>query len=144
MDPLSITASALTVVTALDQAYKCAQRLRAIRQAPGEIRLLLEEVADLTQLLEQVQSTQSPPAYGDGTARPNEKAKGLDWQLSRTSTKLSELDALVEDHASRTDRRRLDRGHWGWIHGRRRANALRDELRDLRLNLTASLGANTS
>ena len=144
MDPLSITASALTVVTALDQAYKCAQRLRAVRQAPGEITLLLEEVADLTQLLEQVQSTQSPPAYGDGIARPNEKPTGLDLHLSRASTKLNELDTLVEEHASRTNRRRPDRGHWGWVQGRRRANILREELRDLRLNLTASLGATTA
>jgi len=115
-----------------------------LRQAPDEIKSLLEEVADLSELLKQLQLAQNPPAYRDGFTRPTDTPKGLDWQISRTSTKLSELDSLVEDHASRTDRRRLDRGHWGWAKGRGKANALREELRVLRLNLAASLGATTS
>ncbi len=144
MDPLSITVSAVTLVGVIRQAVQCAERLRAIRQAPDEIKSLLEEVADLSELLKQLQLAQNPPAYRDGFTRPTDTPKGLDWQISRTSTKLSELDSLVEDHASRTDRRRLDRGHWGWAKGRGKANALREELRVLRLNLAASLGASTS
>ena len=141
MDPLSIAASAITVIEALRQTVKCAEKLRAIRKAPEELKLLLEEVADLSKLLEQVQLVQKPPAYGDGIARQNHSPSGLDWQISRAATKLQELDSLLEDHASRTDRRRLDRGRWGWIQGRRKANALRQELGELRMNLTASLGA---
>jgi len=144
MDPLSITASAITVVAAIQQAVKCAERLRAIRQAPKEIKLLLEEVADLSELLNQCQAVQRPPAYGDGSSRPIESPKGLDWQISRTSTTLSELESLVEHHAARTDHHRIDRGHWGWNQGRRKADVLREQLRVLRLNLAASLGASTT
>ena len=144
MDPLSIAASAITVVGVITQAVKCAEKLRAIRHAPDELRLLLEEVADLSELLRQIQLAQAPPTYEESVTRQIDPPKGLEWQISRTSTKLQELDSLVEDHASRTDRRKIDRGHWGWIRGRRKANALREELRVLRLNLAASLGASTS
>lgn len=100
MDPLSITASAITVVAAIQQAVKCAERLRAIRQAPKEIKLLLEEVADLSELLNQCQAVQRPPAYGDGSSRPIESPKGLDWQISRTVDDIKRVGVV-----SRTPRR---------------------------------------
>lgn len=91
MDPLSITASAITVISAIRQAARCVERLRAIRQAPEELKLLLEEVADLSELLQHVQQAQKPPAYEkDGGATPIESLRGLDHQISRTSTKLQE------------------------------------------------------
>ena len=148
MDPLSITASAIAVLGAFRQAVKSAERLRAVRRAPEELKLLLKEVTDLSELLKDAQLAQRPPAYEEtdafATPIPNPSPTSLDWHISRTSTVLQDLDSLVEDHASRTDRRRLDHGHWGWHQGRRKANALREELKVLRLNLAASLGANTS
>ena len=141
MDPLSITAGAIAVIGAIQQTARCIERLHAIRQAPLELTLLLEEVADLSELLKHVQTAQKSPAYGDGGPRPTEGPKGLDWQISRTSTKLNELDQLLQHHTSRTDRRTPD---FGWVRGRRKANALREDLKLLRLNLAASLSATTS
>ena len=129
MDPLSITASAIAVLGAVQQAGKCVQKLKAIREAPLELKLLLEEVVDLCQLLEHVKTAQKPPDYyEDEEARgavPTERPKGLDWQISRTSTKLSELDQLIQHHSSRAHRRKLD---FGWVRGRQKANALRADL----------------
>ncbi|KAK4693600.1 helicase SRCAP/SWR1, partial [Lecanoromycetidae sp. Uapishka_2] len=135
---------AIAVIGAIQQAAICIERLRAIRQAPEELRLLCEEVADLSELLKQVQSAQRPPAYQEKVGAPPISPTGLDHQLSRTTTKLQELDRLVTDHASRTDRRKIDRGHFGWLRGRQKAYALREDLKLLRLNLAASLGATTS
>ena len=69
---------------------------------------------------------------------------GLDWQIARTSSKLQELDSLIQEHASKPARFGID--HLGWSKGRQRVNTLRGDLKvlRLRLNLAASLGANTS
>ena len=141
MDPLSITAGAIAVIGAIQQAGQCIDRLHAIRQAPLEVSLLLDEVADLSDLLKQIRDAQKPPDYGDGRPAPKEGPKGLDWQISRTSSKLSELDQLLQHHSSRTRRRAPD---FAWVRGRSKANGLREDLRLLRLNLAASLSATTS
>ena len=145
MDPLSITAAGLAFAGAVSQAAKCIQRLRAIRQAPAEIKLLLEEVLDLSGLLNQLEPTCTQSQSLDGsqrTASPVVGQLGLDWQIARTSSKLQELDSLIQEHSSRPARFGID--HLGWSKGRQRANTLRGDLKVLRLNLTASLGANTS
>lgn len=143
MDPLSITAGTIAVIGALEQAAKCINKLRAIRQAPIELKLLLDEVADLWELLKHVQKAQRPPAYGDGgvPSADKEQPKGLDWQITRTLAKLNELDSLLQHHSSRTNRRIPD---FGWARGKQKADALRADLKLLRLNLAASLSATTS
>ena len=142
MDPLSITAAGIAFASAAGQAAKCIQKLRAIRQAPVEIKLLLEEVLDLFSLLEQLEPTQSQRFDGAEKTVPPLPVVGLDWQIARTSSKLQELDSLIREHASKPARFGID--HLGWPKGRQRANILRGDLKVLRLNLTASLGANTS
>lgn len=141
MDPLSITAAGLAFAGAVSSAAKCIQKLRAIRQAPVEIQLLLEEVLDLSGLLKQLEPAQSQKA-DHGSQRAGTPVVGLDWQIARTSSKLQELDSLIQEHSSNPARFGID--HLGWSKGRQRANALRGDLKVLRLNLTASLSANTS
>lgn len=140
MDPLSITTAGLAFAGAVSSVTKCIQRLRAIRQAPLEIKLLLEEVLDLSDLLHQLKPTQNQRFDGSGKAVPG--IEGLEWQIARTSSKLQELDSLLQEHTSKPARFGID--HLGWPKRRQRANALRGDLKVLRLNLTTSLGANTS
>ena len=140
MDPVSITAAGFAFAGAIGQTVKCIQRLRAIRQAPVEIKLLLEEVLDLNDLLHQLKPAQNQASDASGTTVP--AGEGLEWQIARTSSKLQELDSLLQKHTSKPARFGID--HLGWSKGRSRANALREDLKVLRLNLTASLGANTS
>lgn len=142
MDPVSITAAGIAFAGAVGQAAKCIQRLRAIRQAPIEIKLLLEEVLDLSGLLKQLEPTQSQRFDGSEKTVRRPPVVGLDWQIARTSSKLQELDSLIQEHSSKPARFGID--HLGWPKGRQRANTLREDLKVLRLNLSASLGANTS
>ncbi len=144
MDPLSITAGAIAVIGALRQAAKCVQRLRAIRQAPAELKALLEEVIDLRGLLEQIQTDQHARPRLDGSAAASETPNGLARHVERTSSKLQELDSLIEHHATYTSQSRFNRGHLGWGRGRQKASILCEELKVIRLNLAASLGATTS
>ncbi|KAL8827207.1 MAG: hypothetical protein Q9191_003328 [Dirinaria sp. TL-2023a] len=138
MDPLSITTGGLAVIGAIKQAVECIQKLKAIHQAPVEVELLLEEVVDLHELLEHVEAAQKPPEFGP---LPTESPKCLDRPISRISTKLRELDQLLQYHSARMRRSRFD---FGWVRGRQRANALRRDLKLLRMNLCTSLSATTS
>lgn len=145
MDPLSIAASAITVIGALGQAAKCVQRLRAIRHAPAELKSLLEEVNDLHGLLEQIQAEQQAARTRlAGSAATSENPKGLARHVERTSSKLQELDSLIEHHTSYISRLKFNRGHLGWVLGRQKASVLCEDLKVIRLNLAASLGATTS
>ena len=144
MDPLSIATAGIAFAGATSQLAKCIQRLRAIRQAPLEIKLLLEEVLDLSGLLDQLEPTQRQrQTWNNINGSESEKtAAGLEWHITRTSSKLRELDSLLQEHSSKPARFGIN--HLGWSKTRQRANALREDLKVLRLNLTASLGANTS
>ena len=139
MDPLSIATAGIAFAGATSQLAKCIQRLRAIRQAPLEIKLLLEEVLDLSGLLDQLKPTQGQNLNVNGSEKTG---AGLEWHITRTSSKLRELDSLLQEHTSKPVRFGIN--HLGWSKTRQRANALREDLKVLRLNLTASLGANTS
>ncbi|KAL8821908.1 MAG: hypothetical protein Q9223_000138 [Gallowayella weberi] len=143
MDPLSVTTGVIAVVGAVEQAAKCIQKLRAIRQAPREVSLLLEEVADLREVLQQVETAQRPPEYRERAVPFDEEkpAKGLDRLIRRTSAKLEELDSLLQHHGSRTQRRTPD---WSWLRGKKKADALRSDLTTLRMNITAVLSGITS
>ena len=138
MDPLSIATAGIAFAGATSQLAKCIQKLRAIRQAPLEIKLLLEEVLDLSGLLDQLEPTQRQVLNGS----EKKTGAGLEWHITRTSSKLQELDSLLQEHNSKPARFGIN--HLGWSKTRQRANALREDLKVLRLNLTASLGANTS
>ena len=140
MDPLSIATAGIAFAGATSQLAKCIQRLRAIRQAPLEIKLLLEEVLDLSGLLDQLAPTQRQSLNINGSEKKT--GAGLEWHITRTSSKLGELDSLLQEHTSKPARFGIN--HLGWSKTRQRANALREDLKVLRLNLTASLGANTS
>ena len=144
MDPLSVTASAITLLHA---ANYCVKKIDAISHAPQELRLLGEEASDLHDLLQQVKAD-SPTQTGHGDVDVDVESAGgisdgLNRQLSRISVKLKELERLVKEYSPRglPNRFGANRSYWGWSRGRQRAEKLRAELHTLRLNLTASLAA---
>ncbi|KAL8953182.1 MAG: hypothetical protein Q9222_000955 [Ikaeria aurantiellina] len=141
MDPFSITTGVIAVVGVIEQAAKCVQRLRAIHQAPCEVNLLLDEVADLWAVLQQVETARRTPANREILFEYETPASSLDRLIARTSTKLRELDSLLQHHLSRTQRRAPD---WSWLRGRQKAATLRADLTTLRLNIAAALAATTS
>ncbi|KAI4203490.1 MAG: hypothetical protein LQ350_001828 [Teloschistes chrysophthalmus] len=140
MDPFSITTGVITIVGVIQQAAKCIKKLRAIRQAPQELRLLINEVADLWEVLRLVETAQRPPAYRESALplEEEEPAKGLDRLIARTSGKLLELDSLLDHHWSHTQRRMPD---FSWVRGKQRADALRADLTQLRGNISTALSA---
>ena len=141
MDPLSITAGTIAVIGAVGQTAKALQALRAIRQAPTEIQSLLEEVVDLDTLLEQIQAdTKHRPLRPEPSAS-HDGQNGLDRQVRRASEKLTELTTLLESHSKSQKIAGIERRHFAWRRGRRTASVIREDLKLIRMNITASLGA---
>ncbi|KAL8677485.1 MAG: hypothetical protein Q9186_006084 [Xanthomendoza sp. 1 TL-2023] len=95
MDPFSITTGVITVL--VEQASKCIQKLRAIRQAPREVSLLLDEVADLWEVLQQVETTQRPPEY-------RERAVPFDLRSDLTTLRM-DITAVLSRITSKTANR---------------------------------------
>ena len=144
MDPLSITTAVITICGVINQATICCQKLRALRKAPKELELLLEEVAGLKDLLHELEPIvrDAQVANRDGAWLGGPRAGGLCQHLDRAASKLRELDSLVHNCAHGEIRFGIDRGHLAWSGGRSKANALREDLCGLRLNLATSLQAN--
>ena len=146
MDPFSLTVGALTLVGTVRLAGKCVDKLRIIRQAPAELKHLLEEAQEVHGLLEQLQrdhDAQNSPKSDDHVPSAP-VTSGLARLLERATSKLTELDALIEHHSNQTSKRPIDHGNLGWARGQRKAVKLCDELKVLRLEIIASLGASTS
>ncbi|KAL8686053.1 MAG: hypothetical protein Q9218_007382, partial [Villophora microphyllina] len=101
---------------------------------------LIDEVADLWDVLRLVDIARRPPEYRQRapSLEEEEPAKGLDRLIPRTSAKLQQLDSLLEHHWSRTQRRMPD---FSWVRGKQRADALRTELAQLRMHILTALSA---
>ena len=140
MDPLSITAGIIGVIGLAQQTGKAVQGLRAIRQAPAEIQSLLEEAVDFHALLQQIQADTN---HSSVVAEPSASCgqNGLDHQMRRASAKVDELSSLLESYSKSRKVAGIERRHFTWQRGRRKASAIREDLKLIRMNITASLGA---
>ena len=156
MDPLSVTASALTIIGAIDQSVKCIRKLQAIRKAPSELAQLLVEVSDLHQVLllvaAVVSNEEASSSRQNGPHASKKEEHTLRRQVSadlerhseRAALTLDDLNRIVCDYSSRIERGKSAAGGISWIQsGRRKACNLREKLRDTRLNIVTTLGVNS-
>ena len=159
MDPLSLTASALTIVAAIDQSVKCVRKLSAIRKAPSELSALLVEVSDLHAVLllvaavyeeEEKHSKQQPIKGSQSTAGSELKHQiqaNLERHSERAALALDDLNRIACDYSSNLQSGKRIKGGlaaFSWIQsGRKKALKLREQLQEIRLNIVATLGAKT-
>lgn len=135
MDPLSITVGALSIFDAAVKVAKAVQHLKDTKGLPAEFASLVAEVADLQHVLQQC----------DKTCQQHEHiltaTDGHDVQKHghTAKVKLEELLHHLTAHSRPAGRRNLA-GYWtDVVHGKTRLSRSRDELRDIRLGLLASL-----
>lgn len=146
MDPVSISASVVTLIGAANTASHGLRKLLRLRGAPDIILSLNNEVSDLQLLLNEVGSllseARSVHTGGHGSATP--KAAGfqsLPPTLARIQAKLSELDTILEklpanglNFASKVL----------WLRAESNVFKIRNELGSLKQNLSTALGLLTS
>lgn len=141
MDPLSITASTLTVLSALEKAF---QLIKSYRDAPGQLEALNNEVADITAAVTEVarvikESQNKIDSLSD-------KGSHLTLVLSNIREKARELEALlrscINPPLSTSDRTKVSR--ISWLKVKSKVQSLQTELRDGRLNLSIALATFTA
>ena len=132
MDPLSITASTLTVLAALETTFSL---IRSFRDAPGQLEALSNEVTDITVIVTEIDQMLRNTHKNNGT--PAGKDRYLVRALSNIQDKVQRLEALVQS-CRRSGAAKISRA--AWLRVKSKAQNLQVELRDGRLNLALALG----
>jgi len=127
-DVVGLTASIFTLT---DAATKLGKLINNLRHAPAEVLSLANEVSDLRFVFSQVREVIK--------LRP-ESVSNLSSTLSRADAAIAALTGVIERYTSRSisapDGIR-------WVLGRGKVKNLKEELREIRLQLTTLLVANT-
>jgi hypothetical protein len=137
MDPLSIITGAVTLIAAADSLVNALRKLRSLQGSKGEIDALINEVSDLQAVLSDIEST----LVDRRTA--SVCTSSMPSMLDRAQAKLLELDGIIKESLinSTGSKFSLPITQWKWSKEKPRINGIQDELRSMRLNLVAGLGA---
>jgi hypothetical protein len=132
-DPLSITASALTV---LETSSACARILvhiiRGLKNAPAELTALSNEVNDIKVVLYNIKAVCKPTEQGSSLSQ--EFLDMTSKQLTEAGEILAELEELLKRHIPLSSSSRCS-----WPLKKGKAGRLHLKLKDLRMNLLAQL-----
>ena len=144
MDPLSITASVIAVLTAAGQVADGLSKLKAlISCAQDEVCQLLNEVADLELVIHQIEAaTENLPAA------MNQETSGIRRSMDRAEKKLLELRDLIEnrlgiplsqnlDKLNKPDTLRISK--LKWVKESQKAREIQKDLRSIRQSLSLGL-----
>lgn len=141
MDPLSITASTLTVLTALEAAF---QLMKSFHDAPAHLEALNNEIADLTATV-----TETAQVLKDSQNKADplvDNGSHLTLAVSSIRAKAQELENLFRSclipPLSASGETKLSR--FTWLKVKSKVQRLQAELRDGRLNLSNALATFTA
>lgn len=141
MDPLSITASTLTVLSALETAF---QLIKSYRDAPGQLEALNNEITDMTAVVTEVARVVNK--FQNKLESLSDEGSHLTLALSNIREKARELETLflscVVVPSSASDGPKVSR--ISWLKMRSKVQRLQSELRDGRLNLSIALAVFTA
>jgi hypothetical protein len=132
-DPLSVTASALTVIEVSSACAKILlQIIQSHRAAPAQLVALSNEVNDIKTVLDDIktvcQSIEQEPSPSQGFLDMTSK------QLAEAREILVELDGLLKRFMPLNSSRR-----WRWPLNKGKAERLLQKLKEVRSNLLAQL-----
>ena len=133
MDPLSVTASLLTVIGTVKQVGKGLKQLKALKQAPQELDDLLDENSQFEAILKAIDNA----PWSSSSVQPE-----LKIILSKAYEKLTEFDALIQYTLTEAGTsRKVDRMQW--VRKGLEVESLRSNLKDITLRIVALIGVET-
>jgi hypothetical protein len=134
MDPLSITASIITVLSAARKAGQGLQKIKALKDAPKELDNLLAEFSRIESVLQ---------AFQNLPTSVQERVPGLVKILQDAKVKFDELDSLIHYVLTTAgENNRVDRLQW--IRKRHDAERLRGQLNEIQATLNTLLNTTNS
>ncbi|KAK5121753.1 hypothetical protein LTR85_004628 [Meristemomyces frigidus] len=143
MDPLSISTAVLTVFGAAVEVAKSLEHLRSVHKLPAEFTSLLAKVADLQYVLHPCDEFCKANKHLEKKIRET----GLLSHGTSAKAKLEHLANSVAKHVTPNglaSPKELKAFWAGLVHGKSQLSRHRDELRDIRLGLAATLQVLTS
>ncbi|KAI3332073.1 ankyrin [Xylariaceae sp. AK1471] len=136
MDPLSLTASVITVVGVADAAARGLKKLIALRGASDAILALNNEISDLRLTLRELDSILQASKADDSTL--NEYLQGSVFpSIDTTQKKLIALEKFVESRLKKPDG---NPDRLGWLKYEEKIQKHQKDFRHLRVNLGTVLG----
>ncbi|KAF2105246.1 ankyrin repeat-containing domain protein [Lophiotrema nucula] len=100
MDPLSVTASAITVATVAANTCLAFAQLRSfIKNLPGRVHALNNEVSDFQIVCFQLVNVLEEKQSHDATAAPDDLLENIQLLLEKAETKLEELQTVIRSLA---------------------------------------------
>ncbi|GAW18675.1 hypothetical protein ANO14919_081560 [Xylariales sp. No.14919] len=144
MDPLSLTASIIAVITAAGQISKGLRSLYELRHAPQEVLALANEVNELQALLYLIQKATGNVSTSDLAAEDQLILKRL---LDSVKEPLEELDGLIAVCIRKADTSNLEGGvcsnisFTAWMRSRKSVGALKKRLVRAHRNISIALTA---
>ena len=133
MDPLSLTASLITVIGTVKQVKKGLRQLKGLHSAPRELDDLLDENSQFEAILKAIDKM----SWNSNSVGPE-----LQTILSKAHAKLTDFDALIQytlteaGSSSKVDRLK-------WVRRRREVEELRHDLKDITLRIVSLVGVET-
>ncbi|MCJ1476887.1 hypothetical protein MMC13_005556 [Lambiella insularis] len=147
MDPLSISASVITVTSTIGAAVKGVRKLVGLRKAASkELSVLLDLLVDLHGVLHNVGSVLEYRRQND--IRDGTSYESLGRLAERAKEKVSELNRIIHYELLVTQDRTpgfdLDVHKTGWLRRRAIISTIQQELREIRWDLVIDLQASTA
>ena len=142
MDPLSITASAITVATLATQTCQVFCELRSLyRSLPGRLQALNNDVADFEAVLLQIASVFKE--RGSSISQQDQQAV---WRLlTQAKTKLSELQLTVEGLARICrNTKNFPYQAYTWRKEKPKLRELQEDIHGIKCSLNVAIGASNS
>jgi hypothetical protein len=130
MDPLSIAASAIAITGALNAVLMTALKVASLKDCHSDIRCLLNDIEDVNTVL-----NRSVQLLSDRQARGLEEDATVALLLSRLQAVLRQFEKLITKSGNNHDATKRFR----WLWQKQRLNALRDNVREAKVNLLLAL-----
>lgn len=133
MDPVSFTASLITVIGTVKQVGKGLKQLKALQQAPQELDNLIDETSQFEAILQAIDNA----PWSSSSIKPE-----LRIILSKAHEKVREFDALIQYTLTEAGTsKKVDRLQW--VRKRPQVESLRSHLRDITLRIVSLIGVET-
>ena len=135
-DPLSITASIIAVLGALDSVGKAIAKVRTLKNSSDDLIALINEVSDYKVVLHDIERHFRNPPQSSDTAAIDQHTH-LASLIKRAKDPLLELEQMIEHRFQKTEARdgQVKVSRVEWLRAKSAVERLRQKLRDTRQNI---------